>query len=121
MLAAAWATGEVAVYDTSSTACLANFSQSDCAGPWDMPVLAFSLDDSRLAMGGGTCATVSVHQIAALQPLRFAIPGNSANLSSAAVSAQHVALVSDTCVVVQLHSGEAVAAIDTRELICSNC
>eukprot|EP01046_Picozoa_sp_COSAG06_P024512 COSAG06_NODE_2001_length_7869_cov_25.334363_2_plen_1036_part_00 len=119
MLAAAWATGEVEVFSTNSTARLARFVQNDCADVYDMLVLSFSEDDSRLAIGGGTCASVAVHQLAALRPLRFAVPGNSENLTSAAVSAEHVALACGSRVVIQLHSGEDVADIDTEDPICS--
>ncbi len=119
-LATAWATGEVAVFDTSSTARLARFSQDDRAGAWDMLVLAFSADDSLLAMGGGFCATVTVHRLVAQRPRQYAIPGSSAQLSSAAVSAQHVALVSGSRIVVKRHDGVEVADFDTGDPIYSS-
>jgi len=65
MLAAAWANGEVVVFCTASREQLADFQQNDCAGVFPMLVLAFSPDGSRLAVGGGTCATVCIHQISA--------------------------------------------------------
>jgi hypothetical protein len=120
VLAAAWATGEVAVYGTSSTARLAKFLQDDGYGVFDFRVLAFSEDDSRLAMGGGSCATVAVHWLTAQRPRRFAIPDSNADLTSAAVSARHVALVCGSRVVVQLHDGTGVADIDTGDPICCN-
>ena len=53
-LAVAWATGEVAVFSTASTARLASFQQDDCSAVIDMVVLAFSPDGARLAVGPAT-------------------------------------------------------------------
>jgi WD40 repeat protein len=120
-LAVAWASGHVVVYDTFSTARIARFHQDDCSGMWDMTALAFSLDDCSLVMGGAQGATVSIHRVTPWRVGKYSIPGanRSDNLTSAAVSANFVALVAGTRVVVQRHTGEEVADVDTGEPIQS--
>ena len=70
MLAAAWVTGEVAVFSTASTARLASFQQEDLSGAIDMLVLAFSPDGGRLAVGGGACAKDRVTCIVRKRPAK---------------------------------------------------
>ena len=110
-LAAAWLSGEVVVYDTESTGRVASFFQNDCDGAFRMMTLSFSRDNARLAMGGGTCTTVSVRQIEPLQLKPFDISDSLDDLTGASVSADHVALICGSHVVIQSHSGEVIADI----------
>eukprot|EP01052_Picozoa_sp_SAG31_P039999 SAG31_NODE_5685_length_2380_cov_5.534415_1_plen_590_part_10 len=129
MLAASRSNGQTLVFDAESTAPLFTFQQNDCTSSggltgFDMLLLAFSLDDTKLATGGGSCLTVEVHEISPIQMQRFQFNDASTDhpprLTGAAVSAQYVALVAGTRVVVQLHNGEAVANIDMGHTIVSN-
>eukprot|EP01052_Picozoa_sp_SAG31_P039334 SAG31_NODE_5433_length_2542_cov_1.498158_1_plen_564_part_10 len=108
-LAASWSNGDVKVFDVNSCAVLARFYQEDLTGPADMLLLSFSLDDCTLVVGGGTCKTVSIHQIAPVFFERFRMEESFRHgkpVSDASVSEKYVAVVADNRVSVLGHSGQ---------------
>lgn len=126
-VAAAWASGEVKVFSTCSTAPLFAFQQDDCSQAFDMSALAISPDGGRIAVGGACCGSVRVHQISPMILQRFCIHertttlASTAHLAGTAVSAQHIALALETRLVVLRHNGDVVMDIDTTDRIEAQC